>query len=590
MNASPSPEVTNLDLRGLKCPTPVVTTSKAVNQLEGRAAVLRILADDEGFPADLESWCRATRSELVSLERTADGAFSATIRVNDKPGQKSLSGARPAAVAPGSSGSHPVAAAARPGEPGVSTQGGARAQGQRQRLDFRGKRCPEPIILLAKEARQLADGGEFEVLADDDSFPMDIKSWCRSSGAALLSIEEQSGAYRAVIRPMSGSERARRRTSQQQISRVSSPGAQLGPRGTAVATPGAPAGPALRVASGPQRAAVLRDAGMDDENDRTEISRPAMTQPGPMSMRGGNEVPAASPARASGPVAVAALPVAPAPAPATPGAGDQYIRVDLSAMPRAAFQRYLDSLDHLDMAGTVVEVSARHATFAQDVATWCARQQHTLARLNTDADPMVARVEIRGQGSPFDDGPTMHSSPSTALVPLHDEMNEIVQAQRQCTMLVLHNDLESVLAALMTANAAAANGMQVVLFFAFWGINLLRGDKPRKDAPKEKVTFMQRMFKRMMPKGPRRQRLGKLSFGGMGGSIMRGIMRKKNIMQAEELMAQAIELGVQFTACTTSMSVMGVTRRDLMELPNLEFAGVASFVGEAKGAGVSLVF
>jgi len=94
----------------------------------------------------------------------------------------------------------------------------------------------------------------------------------------------------------------------------------------------------------------------------------------------------------------------------------------------------------------------------------------------------------------------------------------------------------------------------------------------------------------MMPKGPRRQRLGKLSFGGMGGAIMRGIMRKNNIMQAEELMAEAIELGVRFTACTTSMAVMGITRRDLMDLPNLEFAGVTSFISEARGAGVSLVF
>ena len=71
---------------------------------------------------------------------------------------------------------------------------------------------------------------------------------------------------------------------------------------------------------------------------------------------------------------------------------------------------------------------------------------------------------------------------------------------------------------------------------------------------------------------------------------MRGIMKSKSIMQVEELMAQAIELEVRFTACTTSMAVMGVTRRDLMDLPNMEFAGVTSFVDYARGAGVSLVF
>ena len=587
MNVSPSPEVTSLDLRGLKCPTPVVTTSKTVSQLQGRAAVLRILADDEGFPADLESWCRATKSELVSLERTEDGAFAATIRVNDKNGQKSPSGATPAVAKASPSGGHAVSQ--EPVLPAAATLRDPGPASRRRRFDFRGKRCPEPIILLAKEARQLAGVEEFEVLADDDSFPMDIKSWCRSSGATLLSIDEQSGAYRALIQARPSGERARR-SGQHQV--VRPPDSPFGPRGTALGTPGAPAGPALRAASGSESAEILME--MEDEDDHTEINdSPVTSQLGPVprgSWGGAGAAPgqAAAAARISGPVAVAAPRLVPAPAPTS----DQCIRVDLSAMPPAALQQYLDSLAHLDMVGAEIEVLARHGTFAQDVAMWCARQQHTLVRLNTDRDPMLARIAIQAKGPSYqeEDGLTVNSGVSTALVPLHHEVNEIIQTQRQCTMLVLHNDLEAVLAALMTANAAASNGMQVVLFFAFWGINLLRADKPRKDVPKEKVSFMQRMFKRMMPKGPKRQRLGKLSFGGMGGTIMRGIMRKKNIMQAEELMEQAIEMGVRFTACTTSMSVMGVTRRDLMDLPNLEFAGVASFVGEAKGAGVSLVF
>ncbi|MEM9490582.1 MAG: DsrE/DsrF/DrsH-like family protein, partial [Myxococcota bacterium] len=77
---------------------------------------------------------------------------------------------------------------------------------------------------------------------------------------------------------------------------------------------------------------------------------------------------------------------------------------------------------------------------------------------------------------------------------------------------------------------------------------------------------------------------------GVGGRIMRGIMKDKNLMLMEELMTEAAELGVRFTACTMSMSVMGITRRDLADLPNLDFAGVTSFVGDARAAGVSLVF
>jgi peroxiredoxin family protein len=132
--------------------------------------------------------------------------------------------------------------------------------------------------------------------------------------------------------------------------------------------------------------------------------------------------------------------------------------------------------------------------------------------------------------------------------------------------------------------------MRATIYFAFWGLNVLRGDRPRRDVPAEKVGLFQRIFKWMMPRGPQRQRLGQLSFGGVGGSIMRRIMRQKKLMLAEEHLEQSCALNVRFVVCTMSMSVMGITQRDLVDLPNIEFAGVTSFVGDARGAGLSLVF
>lgn len=189
MNASTSSHVTHLDLRGLKCPAPVVSASKAVKKLEGRTAVLHILADDDGFAADLEVWCRATRAELLTIERSEEGIFDATIRVNGHPDDK-ITARLPT----------PTARSSRPAlatpAGGTSTDDATPAV-ERTSFDFRGKRCPEPIILLAKEVRQLGESAEFEVLADDDSFPMDIRSWCRSANATLLVLDEHSGSYRA---------------------------------------------------------------------------------------------------------------------------------------------------------------------------------------------------------------------------------------------------------------------------------------------------------------------------------------------------------------------------------------------------------
>jgi peroxiredoxin family protein len=155
---------------------------------------------------------------------------------------------------------------------------------------------------------------------------------------------------------------------------------------------------------------------------------------------------------------------------------------------------------------------------------------------------------------------------------------------------VLHNDLEALLAAMLVANGAAAQGQRVVVFFTFWGLNLLRGDRPNQAAPKEKVSFIQRMFKWMMPKGPKRQKLGQMNFGGAGPMMLGGLMREKKIMELPTLIKQAEEQGVKFVACTMSMSVMGITKRDLEPRKNLAYGGVAYFVDAAKGAKMSLVF
>jgi peroxiredoxin family protein len=129
-----------------------------------------------------------------------------------------------------------------------------------------------------------------------------------------------------------------------------------------------------------------------------------------------------------------------------------------------------------------------------------------------------------------------------------------------------------------------------MVFFTFWGLNLLRGDRPNLNAPKEKASFMQTMFKWMMPKGPKRQGLGQLNFGGMGASIMGGIMRNKNIQDLPALIKGAREQNVRFVACTMSMAVMGISQRELEPYDNLEFGGVATFVEAGRNAPLTLVF
>ncbi|MEU7869807.1 sulfurtransferase TusA family protein [Dactylosporangium sp. NPDC049140] len=56
-------------------------------------------------------------------------------------------------------------------------------------IDARGKRCPLPVIMLAKLAAQQEPGTEIAVLADDPAAAIDIPAWCRMKGHSFVSTE-----------------------------------------------------------------------------------------------------------------------------------------------------------------------------------------------------------------------------------------------------------------------------------------------------------------------------------------------------------------------------------------------------------------
>jgi TusA-related sulfurtransferase len=57
-----------LDVKGAKCPMPLVKSRKAIGEL-GVGQVLKVVATDRGSVADFQGWARAARNvELVDQE------------------------------------------------------------------------------------------------------------------------------------------------------------------------------------------------------------------------------------------------------------------------------------------------------------------------------------------------------------------------------------------------------------------------------------------------------------------------------------------------------------------------------------------
>ncbi|PYZ93850.1 hypothetical protein CR194_11970 [Salipaludibacillus keqinensis] len=157
------------------------------------------------------------------------------------------------------------------------------------------------------------------------------------------------------------------------------------------------------------------------------------------------------------------------------------------------------------------------------------------------------------------------------------------ETKNNATMIVFDGDLDKAIASFIIATGAAAMGKQVTMFFTFWGLNVLR--KEEHIDIKDK-NFLEKMFAKMMPRGPKKLKLSKMNYGGVGSHLMKKMMKEHNVSTLPELIEMAQDLDVKMVACTMTMDVMGLKEEELMD--GIEFAGVASYLSEAEDANVNL--
>lgn len=246
-----------------------------------------------------------------------------------------------------------------------------------------------------------------------------------------------------------------------------------------------------------------------------------------------------------------------------------------------------------DMAdGETIEVSATDMGFCPDIEAWCRRTGNTLRGTKHEGRIYTATVQ-KGSGSaatqPGGTGSAYSGNSATDKLQASGRMaagtaeggihTELPQGK---TLIVFSGDLDRVLASFIIANGAAAMGRPVTMFFTFWGLNVLR----RPKGARVHKPFIDRMFGAMMPKGVRKLKLSKLNMAGMGSAMMKKVMRDKNVDSLETLIKKAQENGVRMVACTMSMDVMGIRKEELID--GIEYAGVATFLGDAEESNVNL--
>jgi len=125
-------------------------------------------------------------------------------------------------------------------------------------------------------------------------------------------------------------------------------------------------------------------------------------------------------------------------------------------------------------------------------------------------------------------------------------------------MVVAEGSFDKAMMPLIMGTTAASMGMEVHVFYTFFGLKLL------KKGVRPKLKGMMSLFTGMIEKK----------------------MKKNKIPGYNEMMQQAKDLGVNFYACSTSMILMGVEQSDLAD--GVKVLGAAAFLNIAADSKVQL--
>jgi peroxiredoxin family protein len=164
------------------------------------------------------------------------------------------------------------------------------------------------------------------------------------------------------------------------------------------------------------------------------------------------------------------------------------------------------------------------------------------------------------------------------------QLEERPGAKKKLSMIVFSGDLDKHIASMIIATGAAAMGMEVVMFYTFWGTAALRD--PKKKAGGK--NLIEKMFGLMLPRGRNRTKLSKMHMAGAGTAMIRAIMKKKNVASLDEMFEIAGQLGVNIVICEMSMDLMGFKREEMIDYPKLSVGGVATFLAEAGESSIQL--
>ena len=155
--------------------------------------------------------------------------------------------------------------------------------------------------------------------------------------------------------------------------------------------------------------------------------------------------------------------------------------------------------------------------------------------------------------------------------------------KEKLAIVVFSGDLDKALAAFILATTGASMGMEVSMFFTFWGLNIIK----KNEGSIKSKGLMRKMLNFMNRGGSKRLKLSKFNMFGLGTWMMKKLMKEVKYPSIDDFITMAHQMGVKLIACTTTCGIMGLPD-DAFRSEVESLAGAAYFLGEAREAKVSL--
>jgi len=157
-------------------------------------------------------------------------------------------------------------------------------------------------------------------------------------------------------------------------------------------------------------------------------------------------------------------------------------------------------------------------------------------------------------------------------------------ASKSMSIIVTKGSLDWAYPPFILATTAAAMGLDVTMFFTFYGLPLLLKKldlqlsplgNPAMKMPMAGMHMGMPNIASMIP-----------GVDAAASKMMTNLMKKKGVASIEDLRAAAVESGVRLIACQMTMDLFEYTLKDMIEGP--ELGGAATYIEVATKSDINL--